>query len=508
LEGLRLAEFIYEQPAFPDTEYTFKHALTQEVAYNSTLAERRRLLHERAGQAMEALYADRLEDHLSELAHHFDRSDNIPKAVEYLGRAGERAAQQVAHPEAIGYFNRALELLRRLPDGAARDRQELDLQMALSWSLFVAKGFLTSERESAVVRARELSEQLGESAKLMEALLALAHIRSNGRDFEQARELAERVLAMAERAEASEMLAGAHFVLGYVRYETGRFAEAREHLERAVELFASGPSRNLGGFLAQAASSVLVSVLCVLGYLSTALSRADELVATVRRSSDPYSTATALVNDGFIHLAFRDTRVVAERADEILSIAIENEIPSYSIYATFFRGWATAAAGRGNEGIADMRRCISDPVLHPASASLAFLLALAQTCGENRHAEEGLDLVSEGLATAEQAGYRVLEAELYRVKGELQMIKEHANVAEAEQSLRTAIDVARRQEARLFELRATVSLARLLKRHGKAEQARQMLAEIYGWFTEGFDTADLKDAKALLDELDTAIGTR
>jgi predicted ATPase len=159
LNDLQLAEFIYEQPAAGDVEYTFKHALTHDVAYNSLLTDRRKLLHERTAQAIEELYVERLEDHLIELAHHFDRSGNVPKAVEYLGRTGARAAQQVAHSEAIGYFTRALELLQQLPDGTARDRQELDLQLALTWSLYAARGPQPSpEREYALVRARELSD--------------------------------------------------------------------------------------------------------------------------------------------------------------------------------------------------------------------------------------------------------------------------------------------------------------------------------------------------------------
>jgi predicted ATPase len=148
LTALQLAEFIYEQPAMGDVEYTFKHALTLEVGYNSVLVERRRLLHERAAQAIEALFSDRLEDHLSELAHHYDRSGNVRKAVEYLGRAGRRAAQQTAHSEAVGYLKRALELLKNLPDSVDRDRQEFDLQMALSWSLFVVNPVVRNANQS------------------------------------------------------------------------------------------------------------------------------------------------------------------------------------------------------------------------------------------------------------------------------------------------------------------------------------------------------------------------
>jgi len=198
-------------------------------------------------------------------------------------------------------------------------------------------------------------------------------------------------------------------------------------------------------------------------------------------------------------LTLRDTRMVAERANEMLSIATEYGMTFYLNLAIFFRGWAVAAAGRGDDGIAEMRRSISDPMV--GGFYLVMLVALAETCGKNGRAEEGLDLVAAALATAEQTGSRTVEAELHRLKGELLMIEDPVSVAEAERSLRTAIEVARRQAARLFELRATVSLARLLRNTNRRDEARVLLAEIYNWFTEGFDTADLKDAKALLDEL-------
>jgi predicted ATPase len=201
------------------------------------------------------------------------------------------------------------------------------------------------------------------------------------------------------------------------------------------------------------------------------------------------------------NLLLRDNRMRAERAEELLSIATEHEMPGHLVLATFFRGSAMVAAGRIEEGIAEMRRSISDPIVAAAMSSSDMLVKLAKTCGENGHVKEGLDLVTEGLVTAEQTGVRLAEEELHRIKGELLMIKDPGNVAEAERCLRTAIDVARRQGARLFELRATISLARLLKQQGKIEEARQMLAEIYNWFTEGFEFADLKEAKALLNEL-------
>jgi len=504
LNALQFAEFIYEQPAAGDVEYTFKHALTHDVAYNSLLTERRKLLHGRAAQVIEQLYRDQLEDHLPELAYHFDRSGNVPKAVEYLGCTGARAAQQVAHSEAIAYFTRALELLQQLPDGTVRDRQELDLQLALSWSLHVARGSLVPgslapERASALVRARELCEGLGDKAKLMEGLLALAHLRLSRSELGAARELAERVLAMAQEAKAPAMLAGAHHILGAVLFLSGQFQPAREHFECAVELFAAGSYRNYGAFFAQTAPNMVCGVLVILGYPSAALNRAREVLAVARQSSDPFLLATALFLDGLHHILLRDTRTVAQEADEMLSIATEHDMAFILNAATFFRGWTMAAAGRGHEGIAEMRQSFSDRMV--AGSSIVMLAALAETCGQNGRAEEGLDVVAKCQATAEQTGHKMADAELHRVKGELLMIKDPGNVAEAELCLRTAVDVARRQGARLFELRATISLARLLRDTNCGDEARTILAEIYGWFTEGFDTADLKDAKALLDEL-------
>ena len=259
--------------------------------------------------------------------------------------------------------------------------------MALTWSLFVARGSLPPERESALVRARELCEKLEDNAKLMETLLALAHFRLNRRDFQLARELAERVLAMTQPAKAPGTVATAHGIAGIVRFATGRFAAAREHFEHAVKLFGAGPSRNYGAYIAQNVPNILVATLIILGYPLTALGRAQELVAAARRSSDPNSIAVSLFSYGMHHIVLRDTHRVAERADEMLAIATEHEVPINLSAAAFLRGWAMAAAGRGEEGIAEMHRSIPDPTVDRAPASTALLIvALAETCGKNGRA--------------------------------------------------------------------------------------------------------------------------
>jgi tetratricopeptide (TPR) repeat protein len=335
----------------------------------------------------------------------------------------------------------------------------------------------------------------------MEALLMLADRCYSRRDFEQARELAERVLAMAEQYMAPAMLAGAHFVLGLVQFMTGQFPAAREHFECAVELFGTGPLRNYLALFAQAAHNLLADALIILGYPSAGLSRTQEMLTAARRRSDPFLVASALTVICLRHLLLRETQMLVERADELLSIATEHEIPHYAIYAAFYRGWATSAAGRSEEGIAEMRQSISDPVIAEGTVIPLLLTILAETCGKSGRVEEALDVVAVGLTTAEQPGWRPIQAELHRIKGDLLMMQDVGNVMEAERCLHTAIDVARRQSARFLELRATVSLARLLASRGGRDEAAAMLTDIYGWFTEGYEFPDLKDAKALLDEL-------
>jgi predicted ATPase len=242
--------------------------------------------------------------------------------------------------------------------------------------------------------------------------------------------------------------------------------------------------------------------LTILGFPSTSLNRTQEWLIRARHDSDSNSITSDLSTGLMYQIVLRDSRMVAERANELLSLGAEHGIAFYDlILVNFVHGWAKASVGRAEEGIAEMRRSISDPTIAESLMTCTMRVALAETCGKNGRVEEGLDLVAKGLATAERIGMKLADAELYRVKGELLIVKDAGKAVEVERCFRTAIEVARGQSARLFELRATVSLARLLRETNRADEARAMLAEIYNWFTEGFDTADLKEAKALLDEL-------
>jgi adenylate cyclase len=311
-----------------------------------------------------------------------------------------------------------------------------------------------------------------------------------------ARELADDVIALAEQANAPATLAAAHSALAMALFSEGHADEAaREHFERAIELFGAGPFRNFGeAYYAQVAEGMLGTVLLSLGYPSTALAKQRESLAAARRRSDPFLIFSALFSGAMNHLILRDSRTAAELAEEIVSIANEHGMNRQDFL--FFRGWARSATELAREGITEMRRAISYSKLAKGPTA-AMLATLAEACGKNGLPEEGLEAVVQGM-TLDETRYR---AELQRVKGELLLMRDPSDEAEALRCFRTAIDIARGRKARLFELRATTSLARLLQRQGQRDEARALLSEIYNWFTEGFEFADLKDAKALLDEL-------
>jgi predicted ATPase len=335
--------------------------------------------------------------------------------------------------------------------------------------------------------------------------LALAQFHVNLADLQLAEELGEKVLHIAQETGPATMLAGAHFVLGLVWFARGQFIEVRDHEERAIELFgvvAPGSLSALLSAFSRIAHNMLIGALCILGYPTIALTRAQELLAVARQSSDPTLIGNALSAELLRRVSLRDFTQPAQATDELLSIAAEHGMPFFLAMANFFRGWARACALCDPQGIAEMRRSIAGGTIVRASATaLLLLVILAETSGKSGNTQEGLDLVAEGLTTAQQTGMRIYEAELHRLRGELLMIKDPGNIVEAERCLRTAIEVARQQSARLFELRATVSLARLLRDTDQRDEARAMLSDIYNWFTEGFDTPDLKDAQALLDDL-------
>jgi class 3 adenylate cyclase/tetratricopeptide (TPR) repeat protein len=494
LKGLQAGEFIYEQPALDEAEYTFKHVLTQEVAYNSVLMERRRLLHERTGEAIEALFKDRIDDHLTELAHHYSRSANTRKAVKYLSRAGRQAATRSAYPEAITRLSSALEFLKHLPDDSARARQELSVLSSLGSSLLNAKGWAAAELEPVHARARELCAQIRDPALALRPLWLQWLFRYSTRELDKAMELADELLAAAEDTKDPAMLLAGNTARGVILFFLGELVPANEHLEKALAVF--DLRQPISAELEAQRVGLLVhlpGVLYGLGYPDRAWAKSREMMEVAQRSSSPNVLALASCCVPEHHLLRRDSLTAQKCAEEAMALSEKLGLVVFSTTATINHAAALIAQGRYEEGIAEMRRsAMHDP---------RVLLIMASGLGKLGRCEEGLQVLEEGFASVAKTGEQLHSPWLHRVKGELLLAQNPSDVAEAEQCFRTAIEIARRQSARMAELRATTSLARLLAKQGKRDEARTILADIYNWFTEGFDTGDLKEAKALLDQL-------
>jgi class 3 adenylate cyclase/tetratricopeptide (TPR) repeat protein len=496
LHDLQVGEFIYEQPAVGDIEYTFKHALTQEVAYHSVLVERRKLLHQRAGEGIEVLFAEQLDDHLNELARHYSHSPNIGKAVKYLHLAGQQAAQRSAYAEAVGHFTNGLELLNRLPDDRERARRELELQLSLAESLTWTNGMGSLETGRALVRARDICTLVGERTELFTVLQGLEWHNEFRLQLENARDLGEQLFTLAESANEPAKLMAAHNALGLVFLLQGEFTAARDHFDQASPRFDWGQSGFFGAFY----PCFGAWALWALGYADQALKWSREALASAEALSRPAPLANALSLVAVLHMFLRDPRMAHERAEAAIAIAAEQGFPFELAFGTLARGWALAKKGH-LEGIAEMRRAVTAGEDTGFAARPRWFAFLAEACAKSEGPGAGLKLLAEGLGLMEATGERMYEAELHRLKGELLLMQSAGNTVDAESCFRTAIEVARRQAAKSLELRATVSLARLLRDTDRPDDARAMLADIYGWFTEGFDTADLKDAKALLEEM-------
>ncbi len=520
--SLQSKEFLYEQPAFPEVEYLFKHALTQEVAYNSVLHERRKALHEQTAKAVESLYSANLDDHYSELAHHYSRSGNTEKAVQYLGLAGQQAVQRSAYMEATSHLTLALDLLKTLPDTRERAQQELTLRIALGVSLIAATGYTTPAVSHTYIRARELCQQVGETPQLFVVLRGLWLFSTLRAEYETARELANQGLNLAQRLQDSTLLLGAHQDLEFFLLMTGEWGAAQAHFERAMAFYDLRQHRSYVALNEAdpgvwALSEAALALWC-LGYPDQALQKLHEALTLAQKLAHPNTLGWALYCAAWLYQYRREPQDTQARAEAAITLSHEHGFPTWLTYGTVLQGWALAMQGQGERGIAQIHQGMATAWdMGTEMARSHFLALLAEAYGKTGQSEEGLSALAEALDFVEKTGERVYEAELYRLGGELllRMGEEEKGRAGDEKSFphspilpfplsspeacfHKAIDIARRQSAKSLELRAVVSLSRLWQQQGKQQEAHQMLAEIYGWFTEGFDTKDLQEAKALL----------
>jgi class 3 adenylate cyclase/tetratricopeptide (TPR) repeat protein len=502
LNDLQLAEFIYEQPAAGAVEYIFKHALTHDVAYNSLLQERRKLLHERTGAAIESLFAGNLDDHVTALAHHFTQGGNPSKAVRYLMLAGKQALERSAFAESQAQLQKGLEWVKRVPDEIERSELELELLLCSEEVLRYVRGIGSSEVAAVLRRADELCERVGTDAQRFAVLIGMTDVLLSRVDHESAIEKCHLALELAERTHDPEMLLMATSFTGLNLYAAGRPAEGLQHVQRALEIAPLLPGKHsLRSLRAEwVARSTRTNMLLLLGYPEQARRRADEALATTNELSLP----TALVAVSAIvvvYLSLRMPKVARMVAEQGLAAA---ERSGFAFVSALWRariGWAIAQEGNPEKGLAIIRDALKEETVRrdPFRVTILVISLIEALSIAGRYDEAIAEVDALFASQPNSRGYWVADA--YLLRGEAILGHNCSRTAEAEACFRKAIEVARSQSAKWWELRATTSLARLLRDTNRRGEARTMLAEIYNWFTEGFDTADLKDAKALLEEL-------
>jgi class 3 adenylate cyclase/tetratricopeptide (TPR) repeat protein len=502
LADLEAGDFIYEESDSHGTRYAFKHVLTQEVAYGSLLGEQRRALHDRAAGAIEKIFAGRLDDHLADLANHHTRGGNAFAAVHYLELAGRQAARRAAYPEAADHMTAALKLIATMPPSDERDRLEIQMLTALAQFLIPMRGPGAEEVRQPFDRARELCERMGDPNALFWVVFGLQFSYMMRHELETARTLGLEQLAIAERTQFPAMLMGAYIALAQTLVLLGEFSAAADLCRRALALPVALPGYPLSdvGEPRPMILSIMSTALMAMGFPLQALERGEQAIALARRAG-PYSIALALSGLAQIQREVGDIAVALENLDALDALAAENGFSLWSAQAAVTRGRVLLGQGHFNEAIALLRSGAA--VYETSGAATSFSkIAVADALGHTGAVREALKLIDETIDQIERSGMRVAESLVYLVQSGLYLQLGGAQAQPAaEASLRKSIEVARRQASRSAELRATMSLAQLLRDTGRRDEARTMLSEIYKWFTEGFDTADLKDAKALLDQL-------
>jgi predicted ATPase len=509
-EGLRQlveAELLYQRGRPPRSRYIFKHALIQDAAYQSLLKRTRQHHHQQVAQLLESKFPEVVAAQPELLARHYTEAGSAGKAVTYWQRAGEKAVQRSANPEAIAHLAKGLEVLRALPDGPERARRELNLLTTMGPALLATKGFTAPEVGTAYRRALELCQALGDTAKQFSALHGLWYYRYCRAELEVARSLAEQLVDVAKGRQDSGLDLAAHRALGYTLLFRGELEAGRSCLERVITsydptvhgdyAFRHGGADPGVGSLTMGACGVWA-----LGYPDQAVGQNAAGLALARKLAQPLSEAWALTSAAAVHQLRGAPEATQAHAEAAAGIAEEKGFALYVGWAGVLRGWSLGEQAPSAEAIAEMRKSLDATRAIGAALLTPYWLALlASVHGRLGQVEEGLVATADALTEVARTGERFWEAELQRLKGRLLLQADPTNPPEAEACFHRAIEIARAQKAKSWELRATTSLARLWRDQGNRDAARKLLAPVYDWFTEGFDTADLKDAKELLNEL-------
>ena len=505
LSALTDSQLVFARGAPPNATYTFKHALIQDAAYESLLKSRRRELHHRIGTVLEEQFPGTVDTEPEILAHHYTKAGLTETAVIHWHKAGQRAIERSANIEAISHLSKGIALLGKLPSTENRNLQELDLQMTLGTPLMLTKGFAAPVVESTFSRALELCGQVGETPQLFSALWGVQYfyaVRSPGEKPELYEQLFQ--LAQSEGDQTQRLVA--HRVLGCYRVLQAKYTEALELLQQGLALYDREQHGSLAYVYGQDIGIVCQQwsawTLWFLGYPDQALNMSRETALLARETSHPMTEVYVAVFTAMFHRFRGEMEPAIELAERAAKEAADQGFGLFLASANVLRG-SLLTAESIEDGITLMHEGLAGWRATGAGLFVPFFLALlAEAYGEGGQAAEGLAALDEALTIVDSGGEdgeRMWDAELCRIKGELLLVR--SRDVQAEACFQEALQLARSQRAKSWELRAAVSLSRLWKKRGQKKEARELLQGIYDWFTEGFDTPDLIDAKALLDEL-------
>jgi predicted ATPase len=480
--------------------------LIQDAAYASLLKSTRQQVHQRTAQVLEAQFPEVVATQPELLAHHLTEAGRSAQAVGYWQRAGERAVARSANLEAISHLTTGLAVLQTLPETTERIQQELLLQTTLGPALMNTKGFAAPEAEHAYARARALCQRVGETPQLFSVLRGLWQFYNGRGAYQTARELGEQCLQRAQQEDDTARLVEAHHTLWTTRLLLGELPLAHTHLEQGLALYDPQQHRTLallyGHDPGVCCRGVAGIALWLLGYPDQALRQQQAAHTLAQELAHPPSLAFTRMLAAIANQLRREIDAAHEQAEALIALATEQGFALFRAIGGILRAGTRTALGQWEEQIDQIRQDLA-AVRKTGSALWEpyFLALLADVYAHEGHVEAGLAAVAEALAAAQATGERWGEAELYRLRGSLLLQQTGTPQAQVETWLQRALDVARRQEAKSLELRATMSLSRLWHQQGKRQEAHHLLAAVYAWFTEGFDTADLREAKALLEEL-------
>jgi class 3 adenylate cyclase/predicted ATPase len=479
------AELVYQRGIPPQSTYVFKHALIQDAAYQSLLRSTRQGYHRRIAEVLVEQFPATAETQPELLAQHFTEADLLERALDYWQQAGEKAMERSAHIEAIAHLRQGLALLQTLPETPQRLQREVDMLIALGVSLNASKGQAAREVGEIYTRARHLCQHLENPHQLFPVLRGLWVYHLVRAEYQTAYALGEQLLTLAQQRQDAAMLVTAHSALGSTLFWLGAVAAAHTHLTQGMALYDVG-----------------ALVLWSLGYPDQAFARSQETVTLAQQMARPHSLVFALRSAAVFHQLRREVHCTQERAEAAINLAKEHRFPQFRAVGSMLHGWALAHQGQAKEGIEQLAQVLTAWHATGAESSRPYFLALlAEAHGIMGQPETGLTLLTEALTLVDATGERWYESELYRLKGALLLQQSPDNHVEVESCFAQAMTITRSQQAKSFELRTATSLAHLWKQQGKRQEAHDLLAPVYGWFTEGFDTADLIEAKALLDVL-------